>query len=88
MSIVDELRGEQSGLKAEKQRLSKELRNAEKRRLRLKQRAKELSTEDLLSVLYMRQQEADKRARKLEASKGKEATGEIDAHPDAACSGS
>ncbi len=55
-------------MKAEKMKLSKELRNAERRRQRLKDKAKELSTEDLVAVLVMRQQSAAKRAKKSEAS--------------------
>ena len=69
---MDSLKGEQAGLQAEKKKLSKELRNAEKRRQRLKARAKELSTEDLLSVLYMRQQEAEKRKARQEAQEAEQ----------------
>ena len=41
-------------LRAEKKRLAKDFRNAEKRRRRLRARCKELPAEDLLEVLAMR----------------------------------
>jgi len=52
---IERLKKEQKDLKAEKKRVAAELRNAEKRRKRLRQRAKQLSDADIVQVLQMRQ---------------------------------
>ena len=51
---IDDMRKKTRDMKNEKKRLAKELRNAEKRRKRLRARCKELPAEDLLEVLAMR----------------------------------
>ncbi len=50
------LKAEQSALRAQKKSITKDLRNAERRRKRLKKKAKQLSDTDLVAVLRMRQQ--------------------------------
>ena len=49
------MKAAQKKLKLDRKRVAKELRNAEKRRRRLRARCKELPAEDLLEVLAMRQ---------------------------------
>ena len=44
-------------MKAEKQKVNKALRNAEKKRARLKRKARELTDADLLQVLKLREDE-------------------------------
>ena len=59
-SIVDEinaLKAEQRAARDAKKKISKDLRNAEKRRQRLKKRAKLLSDRDLLAVMSLRAHE-------------------------------
>ena len=51
---ITAMRQKSRDMKNEKKRLAKELRNAEKRRKRLRARCKELPAEDLLEVLAMR----------------------------------
>ena len=51
---IGDMRSHAKALKAEKKRVAKELRNAEKRRRRLRARCKDLPAEDLLEVLAMR----------------------------------
>jgi len=51
---IDKLRHARAALAADRKRLMKELKNAEKRRRRLKQRAQSLSTDDLVAVMQMR----------------------------------
>ena len=56
-SIVDEinaLKEEQKAARDAKKKITKDLRNAEKRRQRLKKRAKQLSDADLLAVMSLR----------------------------------
>ena len=52
------MKKEQAEARASKLTISKALRNAEKKRLRLKKRARQLSDTDLLAVITMRAQEA------------------------------
>ena len=59
-SILDDiasLRAQQKKLREDKKALSKNLRNAEKRRSRLKKRAKALTDADLLAVISLRAHE-------------------------------
>lgn len=59
-SIIDDiaaLRAQQKKLKDDKKVLTKNLRNAERRRSRLKKRAKALSDADLLAVISLRNHE-------------------------------
>ena len=51
------LKAEQKRAREEKCKITKELRNAEKRRQRLKKRAKQLSDADLLAVMTLRSAE-------------------------------
>ena len=56
-SIVEEinaLKAEQKAAREQKKKISKDLRNAEKRRQRLKKRAKQLSDADLVAVMSLR----------------------------------
>ena len=47
---------EQHRLKASRKQIVKELRNAERKRKRLRERARQLTDEDLLSVMLMRKE--------------------------------
>ncbi len=48
------MREEQKNLRDQRQQVSKQLRNKEKRRMRLRKRARQLSDVDLVAVLIMR----------------------------------
>jgi hypothetical protein len=48
------LKREQDAVRADRKRVTKELKNAQKRKQRLKKRAKQLSDADLVSVLQLR----------------------------------
>jgi hypothetical protein len=54
---IARLKREQGAARANRQRVSKELKNAQKRKQRLKKRAKQLSDTDLVSVLQLRASE-------------------------------
>jgi hypothetical protein len=54
---IDRLIGMQKELKAERKRVAKDLKNAQRRRKRLKHRARLLSSEDLHKVLSLRIEE-------------------------------
>jgi len=54
LPAIARLKAQQNALRAEKQKVSKELRNAEKRRQRLKRKAKQLTDCDLLQVMQLR----------------------------------
>ena len=54
-SAIGSLKAEQARLKEEKKRLAKELKNQQRRKRRLKSSARQLSNEDLLAVLMMRE---------------------------------
>jgi hypothetical protein len=54
---IARLKGEQDAVRADRKRVSKELKNAQKRKQRLKKRAKQLSDTDLVSVLQLRASE-------------------------------
>ena len=53
-SSIERLKSEQKEMRAAKKKLTKDLRNAEKRRSRLKRRARQLSDADLVALLQMR----------------------------------
>ena len=59
-----DLKRKQDAIKAEKAKITKELKNEERKRSRLRQRAKQLSAEDLVSVLALRAQAASKKKAK------------------------
>lgn len=52
---------QQQAAQQEKKRLAKELRNEERKRKRLKVRARQLTDEDLLQVLRLREEEGSSR---------------------------
>ena len=54
MNSIGRLKEEQAALRAEKKKVAKALKNAEKRRSRLKKKARQLSDGDLVAVLHMR----------------------------------
>ena len=54
LKSIDRLKDEQAKLRAEKKKVAKDLRNAEKKRSRLKKRARQLSDVDLVTVLQIR----------------------------------
>ena len=56
---VADLKKKQEAIKAEKKKVTKELRNEERKRTRLRARAKQLSAEDLVQVLAIRATAAD-----------------------------
>lgn len=56
---IDALLEAQKKMRAEKAQLAKDLKNAQRRRTRLKHKARLLSASDLASVLVMRQEEED-----------------------------
>ena len=59
-----DLKRKQDAIKAEKAKITKELKNEERKRSRLRQRANKLSAEDLVSVLALRAQAASKKKAK------------------------
>ena len=54
LTCISRLKEEKTALRAERKRVQSELRNAEKRRSRLKKRARQLTDGDLMTVLHMR----------------------------------
>ena len=66
LTEIQALKDAQKRAREEKKKITKELRNAEKRRQRLKKRAKQLSDSDLLAVMTLRS--AEQGMRKREAS--------------------
>ena len=51
---IEALKHEQATMRAAKKKITKDLKNAERRRKRLRKRAKQLSDDDLIAVLRMR----------------------------------
>ena len=66
VSAIDALMKKKQKIQDEKRELQKDLRSAQRRRQRLKRKAKELSQEDLVAVLLMREQEDLSKKRKAE----------------------
>ena len=64
---IGDMKAKAKALKLEKKRVAKDLRNAEKRRKRLRARCKELPAEDLLEVLAMRRVRDEEAARAAES---------------------
>ena len=58
---IDALLEAQNKMRAERAKLAKDLKNAQRRRARLKHKARLLSASDLASVLVMRQEEEDQK---------------------------
>ena len=65
---IARLRAERSSMKITKKRIAGELRNTERKRARLKTKAKQMSTQDLLEVYAMRMRETAKREPKAKAA--------------------
>ena len=59
---ITTLRHEQAKLRAERKRVAAELKNAQRRKRRLRTKARQLSNEDILAVLLMRQEQGTARA--------------------------
>jgi len=57
--LIVTLRGERERIKDSKKVLSKQLKNAQRKKQRLKKKAKELSTTDIIDVLIMRKTAQD-----------------------------
>ena len=58
---IDRLKLEQHRLNTTKKQIVKELRNAERKRKRLRERVRQLTDEDLLSVMLMRKDKRNRR---------------------------
>ena len=71
---IDELLAAQKRTREEKKRLQKEMRNAKRRKHRLTKRARLLSTEDLLTVVALRESE---RAARENASRANDTSDEL-----------
>jgi hypothetical protein len=81
---VERLIQQQKEVRAERKRVAAELKNAVRRKQRLKHRARLLSSEDLLSVMNMREwEENKKKGRKAQTADVEEAS-EAEAAPPAA----
>ena len=59
---IDDLLDEQRKIRAQRAQVAKDLRNAQRRRARLKHKARLLSASDLASVLVLRQEEEELKA--------------------------
>ena len=62
---IDKLLEEQKKVRADRKRVSSELKNAQRKQKRLKHRARLLSSEDLLRVMALRSQEEEAKAKKV-----------------------
>ena len=67
---VKALKAEQAKARAERAALAKEIRNTERRKTRLRKRAKQLTDEDLLQVLMMRKSQREAQAQTAPAKPG------------------
>ena len=65
---VADLKKKRDAIKAERKKISMELRNEERKRSRLKSRAKKLTAEDLVQVIALRAQAASNKKRKAEVA--------------------
>ena len=54
LDAIKKLKEEQNAVRSERKRIKKDLKNAERRRSRLRKKAKQLSDNDLMDVLKMR----------------------------------
>ena len=74
LNSIGRLKEEQAALRVEKKKVAKALKNAEKRRSRLKKKARQLSDTDLVAVLQMRAASAvERRQRRRPSEEGAEA---------------
>ena len=62
LETISGLKEQQKQAREERKRLAKDLRNAQRRRRRLKAKARQLSNNDLLTVLTMRSEQQEKSA--------------------------
>ena len=58
MQTITELKAKQKAQKNERQAIQKQFKNAQQRKRRLKARARQLSNEDLMAVMLMREEQA------------------------------
>ena len=70
MEAVDRLLQEQKRVREERKRVNLDLKNAQRRRNRLKSRARLLSAEDLVAVMGMREIEAERKKAKVGGAAG------------------
>jgi len=61
-SAIENLIEQQKAMRLERKRIAQDLRNAQKKRARLKNKARLLSTEDLLTVVALREQDMHAKA--------------------------
>ena len=71
---IQMLKTKQAELRNQKKRLAQDLRNAERRKKRLRQRARQLTDEDLVQVLMLRKHQRSDRSANDEASTTSAAT--------------
>jgi hypothetical protein len=74
---IASLKAEQDRARGDRRRISKELRNAQRRTCCLKGKARQLTNDDLMAVLLMRRQETEARGRGAASS----STGETERDP-------
>ena len=74
LAKIEELKAQQAKMIRERRAVAKDLRNAERKRRRLKDKAKSLSDADLAQVLALRTQHAQELAQKKQ-KQGNESTG-------------
>ena len=71
---VDELRKQQDALRQERKKLNRAVRNEERKKTRLRRKAKQLTDEDLINIMVMRKATREARegaaARRAEADTG------------------
>lgn len=65
---IGSLRDEQLALASKKRALAKELRNAQRKKARLRSRARQLTDSDLVAVMMMRKEQRAKQENRKEAS--------------------
>ena len=87
VSEIDKLIRRRQTMLEEKRKLQKELKSAQRRRQRLKRKAKELTQEDLVAVLLMREQEDVKKRKAPNVQPGApEGAPEVQPAPDVTAS--
>lgn len=59
---IADMKGAQARMRAERKRVAAELKNAQRRKRRLRTKARQLSNEDLLAVLLLRQEQTAEHA--------------------------
>ena len=72
-SEIDRLLGEQRTVRNERKRVAAELKNAQRRRKRLKHCARLLSSDDLVKVLALRDEDQKQKAEQETRTRGKQA---------------